>query len=111
MTVNEENGKPKFQLSWQTQVLQGGIAVVTGNTFSDFKENMNSMTGYLSSWKRLQTVNEISVPATQVTTTPVQAPVTPVAATNVLGNCTKCGAPNLVSRAGNKYCSERCWIK
>jgi hypothetical protein len=28
-----------------------------------------------------------------------------------LGNCEKCGAPNALSKNGNKYCSARCWLK
>ena len=25
--------------------------------------------------------------------------------------CVKCGAPMAISKAGNKYCSQRCWLK
>lgn len=27
-----------------------------------------------------------------------------------LGNCPKCSAPMLMSKKGNAYCSEKCWI-
>lgn len=28
-----------------------------------------------------------------------------------LGTCVKCGAPNALSQAGNRYCSAKCWMK
>ena len=27
-----------------------------------------------------------------------------------LGVCSKCGAPNLLSKAGKTYCSKKCWL-
>jgi hypothetical protein len=27
-----------------------------------------------------------------------------------LGVCTKCGAPNLLSKNGKPYCSKKCWL-
>lgn len=27
-----------------------------------------------------------------------------------LGNCDKCGAPNLMSQKGKPYCSKKCWL-
>lgn len=28
-----------------------------------------------------------------------------------LGACSKCGSPNALSKAGNRYCSNKCWMK
>lgn len=28
-----------------------------------------------------------------------------------LGTCSKCGAPNKISKQGKKYCSNTCWLK
>ena len=28
-----------------------------------------------------------------------------------LGNCSKCGEPNKLSKAGKVYCSAKCWLK
>ena len=28
-----------------------------------------------------------------------------------LGKCSKCGAPNLLSKKGQPYCQNKCWLK
>lgn len=57
----ESTNKPKFQLSWQSKTLTGAIAVVTGETLSEFKDNMTAMINYLSNWSNLQTSNNQAV--------------------------------------------------
>jgi len=78
------NAKPKFQLSWTTDVVKGGMCVVTGDTITEFKEALQQMLPYIRDWENLNRANGSSIQAS-VKPQPVQQ------TTNGLGPCPQCG--------------------
>jgi len=62
---------------------------------------------FLNAIENMQTIiptNEVKpVTSQSATSQPIQQ--------TGLGNCPKCGAKMAISKAGNPYCTAKCWLK